>query len=429
MRKLTLILFFAALLPMQAGAQVLSHWVQYGPSGTLEARALVRGGSCPVVALDPGGEVAMTVRSPASADFPLVCAASIPKGTRSAALTWKNNCAITSELCQPVTALAIPVADPQRIMVFGDTGCRIKGAAVQDCSDPAKWPFPRIAAEAAKLKPDLVIHVGDYLYRESACPKDKPGCAGTPYGDNWPTWNADFFMPAQPLLAAAPWVFVRGNHEDCYRAGPGWLRLLGPLPFDPSAPCIVHLSSYAVPLGATNLVVLDDTAAPDRSVDASLVPALRQDIAGLADAPSPTWLLMHRPIWGVVTGPLGIPAGGNATMIDAIGYGGLPAPVTLQLAGHIHSFEAINFAGQSPIPPLVVAGFGGDLLDKTPADLAGTVYTGRSGVSVKDGLSIGGFGFLIMTKSGADWRIDVHDVGGALERQCLFHDGRIDCPP
>ena len=54
------------------------------------------------------------------------------------------------------------------------------------------------------------------------------GCAGSPWGDNWTTWQADFFTPAAPLLAAAPIVLVRGNHEDCDRAGPGFLLLMGP---------------------------------------------------------------------------------------------------------------------------------------------------------------------------------------------------------
>jgi hypothetical protein len=189
--------------------------------------------------------------------------------------------------------------------VLGDTGCRIKGKELQDCANPKDWPFPKIAARAAKLKPDLVIHVGDFLYRENACPAGFAGCAGTPYGDNWPTWDVDFFTPAKPLLAAAPWVFVRGNHEDCARAGAGWLRLLGPLPFAAGAPCTAHLAPYSVPTGAVNLVVMDNADAPDTSVASDLVPIFRSEIASLATAEAPSWLLLHRPIWGALTGPFG----------------------------------------------------------------------------------------------------------------------------
>jgi hypothetical protein len=46
-------------------------------------------------------------------------------------------------------------------------------------------------------------------------------CGATPVGDNWDAWNADFFTPAAQLLTAAPWVFSRGNHEDCGRSWRG----------------------------------------------------------------------------------------------------------------------------------------------------------------------------------------------------------------
>ncbi len=194
-----------------------ARWLQLGPNGALEARVATAGAQCPEIVLD-GHANRMGVRAPATPEFPLVCSASLPAQVRRVSIAGAD--------------LVLPIADPQRILVLGDTGCRIKGSAVQSCNDPKQWPFARLAASAAKLKPDLVIHVGDYLYRENACPADNAGCQGTPFGDNWPTWAADFFAPATPLLAAAPWVFVRGNHEDCQRAGPGWTRLLATAPFD-----------------------------------------------------------------------------------------------------------------------------------------------------------------------------------------------------
>ena len=77
----------------------------------------------------------------------------------------------------------------KRIVVIGDTGCRLKGTFVQDCNDPVKWPFATVARLAAARHPDLVIHVGDYHYRETPCPADRAGCAGSPYGDNWAVWQ------------------------------------------------------------------------------------------------------------------------------------------------------------------------------------------------------------------------------------------------
>ena len=419
-----------------------SEWVQPGPNG-LEARAIIEGAACPEISVD-GHDWMMDQRAMGNDQFATLCSAAIPAGSKQAALVFRKPPVTTPDEAELVQQLAVtiarlhgdlhivplplPTSNPQRIVVFGDTGCRIKGAAVQNCADPEKWPFPLIAAEAAKLKPDLVIHVGDYLYRENACPPGNTGCANTPHGDNWPTWNADFFAPAAPLLAAAPWVFVRGNHEDCERAGPGWLRLLGPLPFDPAAPCAAHLAPYAVPLGAMNLVVIDDANAPDTSVASDMVPTYRSEIAALGTARAPSWLLMHRPIWAAVSGPLGLPIGGNQTLIAAIGAPGIPSPVELLLSGHIHSFEALNYADGNRVPPQIVAGFGGDALDPTPSVLKGTIFQGNSGVTVKDGLSLPGFGFLLMTKTADGWQIDVHDVHGAIERQCSFQGGRVDCP-
>ncbi len=49
-------------------------------------------------------------------------------------------------------------------------GRQLDVPAVQACNDPAQWPFERVADAAAATAPDLVIHVGDYHYREGALP-------------------------------------------------------------------------------------------------------------------------------------------------------------------------------------------------------------------------------------------------------------------
>jgi hypothetical protein len=412
------ILLASLLLAFPAAAQaqdsaVLSQWVQLAPGGASEARVVTTAATCPAITVD-GASLQTTERAAPDAYFAVhLCAVTIPAGAKSAALNG--------------AALPLFQAKPQRIMVFGDTGCRIKGAAVQDCNDPKAWPFPAIAAQAAKMKPDLVIHVGDYLYREDPCPAGNAGCAGTPYGDNWPTWAADFFTPAAPLLASSPFVFVRGNHEDCERSGPGWLRLLGPLAFNPVAGCVGHIPLYSVPLGDVNLAVMDDADAPDTTVDADLRTEYQDDFAALAKMNTPPlWLVAHRPIWGAVTITqfgVSMGAGGNRTMIAA-----LTDPVqaldhvSLMLSGHIHTFEALNY--REKLPPQLIAGFGGDALDAAPPDLAGV---NLSGTTVKDGLSLGGFGFLMMVRHKSGWRIDVYRVDGTIEERCTFAQRRLDC--
>jgi hypothetical protein len=415
MKKRALVFLFS-LLPIAAQAAD-SAWVQAVAPG-FEARLVTTATSCPVLHTDKG-DTAMAVRADANDKFPLICAAPIPTGATSASIAGAT--------------LPLPVMNSQRILVVGDTGCRIKGAALQACNDPAKWPFPQVAAAAASLKPDLVIHVGDYLYRESPCPPGDNGCAGSPWGDNWVTWQADFYTPAAPLLAAAPIMLVRGNHEDCARAGPGWQRLQGPAAVGDA--CTVHQPLYTVGLGGLTLAVLDDAISGETELDRDTAQIYADELAGLAKSPGPVWFIHHRPTWAAITGPLGIPIGGNLTLIEASrinsihGLPMVPLNVELMLSGHIHTFEAINFA--KGLPPQIVAGNGGDNLDITPKNLRGTQFLGHSGVTVADGLSVGGFGFLLMTRAEGGWTIDLYDSAGAKTRTCRFTEGkpgRLDCP-
>ena len=397
------------LAPTFVHAATLSHWVQMEPGGAAELRVVTTDTSCPKVGIDDH-KIALELRAGADANFPRLCAIRLPSDAKRIRL--KNS------------DVPLPSAAPKRIAVLGDTGCRIKDGTVQDCDDPNQWPFLSVASEIAKLKPDLVIHVGDYLYRESKCPKGhKSKCGDSPYGDNWTTWAADFFTPAKSMLETAPVVLVRGNHEDCERAGPGWLRLMGPDAFDPKAPCVGHLPPYVVPLGAMNLVVMDDANAPDPIVDTAERDVNRAEFQNLSKlAPAPIWLAMHRPIAGAVR-LFGFTVGGNRTLISALDDDSVLAPVTLMLSGHIHTFEAINYDGDRP--PQLVAGNGGDKLDTASASLTNT---NLGTWHVKQGISLPGFGFLLMTQREKDWRIDVHGVDGTVERVCTFADRKLDCP-
>ena len=393
-------------------------WVQLGPGGVAEVRFVSgAGGGCPVLTID-GHATTMTNRAIESEAFPHpICSLTLPNGTLSLSLSGRP--------------LPVPVSHPKRILVLGDTGCRIKGAALQACNDPKAWPFPQLAQAAAAQKPDLVIHLGDYLYRESACPPANEGCKGSPWGDNWASWDADFFTAAAPLLAAAPWIIVRGNHEDCYRAGPGFLRLLGPNAFDPAAPCDAHLTPYAVPVGSQMVAVMDSASASDTSAPDADVATYAKDfetLKAIANVGSghELWLVSHRPVWGVIPSK-SPPVGGNATMIQAAGDLSVFNAIALMLAGHIHSFEAINYDKPS-VPPQIVGGNGGDNLDVTPGDLRGAVFPGTSGVGVKSGLSVGGFGFLIMTRNKTGWSIQLYDSTGKPTRHCVFAAHSVLCP-
>ena len=177
-------------------------WVELGTGSKVIARTVTLASTCPAIQLD-GKSRRMNAREPRPKDFdngfPVVCEAIVPERTKIARINGK--------------VLPLIGQSVSKVVAFGDTGCRLKGSNIQNCEKD--WFFAGVSTEAAKAKPDLVIHVGDYYYRENDCggPKD---CDGKKY---WSIWNEDFFHPAAPLLQASPWVFTRGNHEDCQRGG------------------------------------------------------------------------------------------------------------------------------------------------------------------------------------------------------------------
>src|SRR5215207_4925072 len=137
-------------------------WLEFGPDGRLIARVIVEN-ECPKLFVD-GFDVGMTQRVPASDAFPVVaCEATVPFGTAAASILDQE--------------LPLPDGPVRRIAVIGDTGCRVNDweKKYQACNDPESWPFAQVAETIAEWDPDLIVHVGDYLYRESPCPADMIG--------------------------------------------------------------------------------------------------------------------------------------------------------------------------------------------------------------------------------------------------------------
>lgn len=388
---------------------VAAAWVELGPGGAAQVRAITPAAACPPLTVD-GTLRPMQIRVGADADkFPITtCEATLPAGARAAEVAGQ--------------ALAVPTRSPRRILVIGDTGCRMKGSDFQACNDPTAWPFAQVAARAAAWRPELVIHVGDYHYRETACPSGNAGCAGSPIGDTWSSWRADFFAPAAPLLRVAPWVVARGNHESCSRAGNGWFRFLDPRAFP--AQCSDNTEPYIVPLGAPVLAVLDSSAASDDSAPPADVERYAAQLDQLARmTPAYTWLATHRPVWGASSwqGQLSL---GNLTLQAAM-RGRLPASLGLLLAGHIHLFEAFAFEPRRP-PMLLVGNSGTALDDPITQSLVGTKIDGATVTTAK---TLRTFGYMTMEPAGGGWRATVHDVEGRVIAECAIQPGNLVCAP
>ncbi|MEE8585379.1 MAG: metallophosphoesterase [Acidobacteriota bacterium] len=325
---------------------------------------------------------------------------------------------------------------------MGDTGCHAKDCAA---GRPAE-PFASLAANAASdSPPDVLLHVGDYNYRGTASKvsfkdpqtgqittdwaydagdgtQENENCGQAPDSgfvsqnspqstqpDAWEFWRDDFFTPAGEMLWSAPWIFARGNHELCSRAGPGWFYFLDassnlpaggglqrscPTP-DPKAnpfENVVLVEPYLVDLGSLQMLVVDSAnacdafATPQMTAFSSAYAEQFAQVGNLTPSAGVTWLMTHRPIWGVEAFEPGTSTGCssenhygciNRTMQYAIRQsleGNLPAGIQLLLAGHMHRFQSLTFSSQRP--PQLIVGDSGVRLDGRPPTGSFTAQVG-----------------------------------------------------
>ncbi len=452
----------APALGREGAPSSLAFYVLLGESPGGEPVAFARvvvasGQSCPEL-VGGGGAVAMRKRLNPHGFEVDVCEAVVPFDRR-----------FTVDDGGP----ALPVArrEVRRVAVLGDTGCKPKNQEGCGLDDPA-WPFPALAQAAAGRRPDLVLHVGDYNYRgtpsgfeqtvggqkvqqwyydagDGADPAERcemPGpyysqnSTGNPDADAWPAWWLDFFQPAAELLAAAPWVLARGNHELCSHAGPGWFYFLdssselaegggtqlacppqdspqgGP---GPALPHLAFVPPRVLALEGLTLAVLDSANACDELPNfTDLYAGQLAAVAARIDG-SPAWLMSHRPVWAVEGEADGPPYG-----CDGQPGSGAPAPYavlnrTLQcafaresgtallaeldllLAGHMHRFESLTFAEGAGRPQALVVGNSGVQQDTEPPQ--GSFQQTVDGAQAS-GFSVEEFGFLELNRgAGREW--------------------------
>ncbi|HQT25142.1 MAG TPA: metallophosphoesterase, partial [Burkholderiales bacterium] len=264
-----------------------------------------------------------------------------------------------------------------------------------------------IIEAAARFKPDLVIHVGDYLYRESPCPEGNKGCAGSPYGYGFDAWQADFFSPAEKLLAAVPWVFVRGNHEACFRAGKGWFRYLFPGPY---RTCADYTQPYSVPISRdTQLIVFDSSA----GASDGRYPAEFETVEKLAAAHPHNFFLSHHPILGFSEWHDKLYPG-NVALQSAMKN--FPEGTDAAFHGHVHLYEALDF--ESAYPATFVNGNSGTAPDEALPQKLPEGAEPFPGAIVKSLYSTANFGFMTLEKMHDGWLVTERDVYGKSVWSC-----------
>lgn len=365
-------------------------WIQLGDQNTASARVILPGVnvSCPNITVGSNTSQ-MTVRS-------------IPSNYNE----FNNAITVCEHLIKSTTdsifvdnagtPLKLPssTGNSDTFLVLGDTGCRLKHRDRQLCKggsvETGMWGFPTLSLSAeADQQTDLILHVGDYIYRESTshsqpelCKHYDPSKGWVNCGDNWPTWQADFFEPANAstpqnnnsLLLKAPWIFVRGNHENCTRSWQGYYLFFA----DGDAPneCGTNqavIAPYSVQLADLDIHVVD-TSNEDAHSAATSFNSVKNNMATNTKL---AWLTTHVPM---------------AFLGSAYANSGLPELNQLKWihVGHEHLFQH-SAASRSQQAQTITGGSGTELDACNSLPICGL---SRSGGDCCYGSDQGGYSYM-----------------------------------
>ncbi|MFF2513565.1 metallophosphoesterase family protein [Streptomyces sp. NPDC058086] len=405
--------------------------------------------TCPVVRYTLGGTrnpfTLHRLSTPMGSQFPTtVCQRTVPLTASDAVLEQTS---IQAATVHPANRqLPLPKwtskTRPGKIAVIGDAGCEVPTTGpVQNCANhQTGWPFQGIADSAAGVtKPDLVVHTGDYLYREDpGRANDKaanPGCTTFADRASWDCVVADFFRPAEALLAAAPIALTRGNHEDCNAAQQGgaggtWFRYLAD-DLRSNGSCSRYSAPSLIPAGTLTLASVDSSFADPndsgstahRNIYAGQFQAVNQ--AALQNPTNDYFVVTHKPLW-MVTGA-GQPPNSAEWRTHVLDAAVADTPqhrladnVRLVLSGHVHLYQMLDF--NTSRPPQLTVGSSGGPLDKGPNDnnvvgqLIGTplqaVHKSITAEANPPG-GVGVFGYAVLEDNGGTWKLAFHDTAGS----------------
>jgi hypothetical protein len=450
------------------GDQFPYVWVQYADTGGRLVRVVLDAGkSCPsgIAGAKPFSttqRVAPWIKQNGDPMFKqTVCSAKIDASS-------------TATLGIDGTAYPLPPVPKvaEKIIVLGDTGCRIKGTWNQDCnaandnSPTQGWPLATVMNKVAAQQADAILYMGDYHYREAPC-SNQAYCGGSPWSDNaegqhWKSWRDDWFNPARAAFLTAPWVMVRGNHENCSRAWRGFQLFMAQGPVgSASDTCPDILPSYKIglqtdPASQITLAVLDTAMNGQQVMDAKGCQNWAQDVQNLvadaANSPTNHWMTLHHPVykWLSNTGGQGIspspvPCTPTKLVFKARNYvqdvmnsaaANGQASQGMIFTGHSHMWQW-NKPSEIAYSHQMVVGHGGTLLDDPnqygmPPGQIGidnlattTVYDNQQQSWTTMNIV---FGYQLMRRvamanvstAESPWRIEMLDVNDTLKRFCLY---------
>jgi len=456
---------------------VLSY-VLFSPNGAIARSIVPDNNACPPLTVD-GRAIKSSVHAGPEPGFPVtVCDAPLPAGAKA-------------HVCGNV--LPTVPTDPKKYVLIGDTGMRLKvsnygtstnkadkkkdmcaaDANGENCAfnaeafsghiqglgqdldpDANMWPYQTVAEAAANANPDVVVHVGDYLYRESKCPTKcvdangaETGCSchgvGDAHGDTWNTWYSEFFEPSHHLLAAAPWIAGRGNHENCKRSWKGYLRFIDTIHAEmPSTAdqkkCPKFLPTFSVPFENDNFLVVDTNEVesaqggvdhydyvcpkengqiveglkpPQKNIkfDVPKYTKLFSDAKNMMKEGAGNFLVSHCPLNAVMchkgkyhTFEYLLEQAGTESGLTKSGDG-----LTAVLSGHMHWFQYMSY--KNGLVPQVVFGHGGTKLLAHAFSDSQMESLEVLGNKVKEAKSLREFGFCTLERDGQSLQLSAID--------------------
>lgn len=360
-------------------------------SGLIARVVLPSGSNCPSLITYAGGanvaSTPMTVRpvprNTGSAFTPVVvCEVAVPVGVdgRGLIVTGTN-----TDLLVPTAINAV-----SDIGIIGDTGCRVGKKHTQDCNSATAWPLASFANAMSGANPDVVIHLGDYMYITSTCGvKEAEDCgafmpppANAPFVGNAGQIMDNVLIPMTPLFNTAPLLMMRGNHEGCTGDGNAYFYFFD-AHFGTSNSCSpASAGKHAktprtlqptwwadMPLvsgGNLRAVVVDSTYGWDTAVSPwakKLHPGFVAAQAAVKPG-SQNWLLVHRPVFGITSKSIANNFSKTNTAwisrdVTDASKGELNGFNAI-FSGHMHLAQSVQVPGQ---PGQLVLGNGGTSLD------------------------------------------------------------------
>lgn len=391
-----------------------------------------------------------------------VCEVAVPAGSTSqGTITYTDGQTLTVPTAlEPVSTLAI----------IGDTGCRLEYNIQQACNSPKAWPLGTFASDIARANPQAIVHLGDYFYDSFKC-EDKKKCGdmparteGRPYQDSWESFDYTFLKQFEPTFGVAPILPIRGNQERCNIDGISYFYFLDPRvgtsrtcdPRGDSVPLPIT-DPYAVDLTTTlgttqRLVVADSTYANDQKISPFSIRmrpkfVAAEKLARATPTGGSTWLLTHRPIFGVRSdlqcgdircSPMSRHPRTThwiSTDVAAASYGTL-APYSAIMSGHMHVSQAVQV---KKMPGQFIAGAGGTTLDPVKGYTKpkyGTLAYDLGGImspkykpypTLTDWKTKVEFSYGLAEPTPMGWSIDVKTFGDRTLMACSIKGRTIGC--